>query len=64
VAHFIDSYRLELAAWSDASLQGEVVGASAWDGYVANLVAAAGVAALGSGVREVVDVPERPELYS
>jgi myo-inositol 2-dehydrogenase/D-chiro-inositol 1-dehydrogenase len=64
VAHFIESYRLELAAWADASLRGEVVGASAWDGYVANLVAAAGVAALGSGAREAVDVPERPGLYA
>ena len=64
VAHFIESYRLELAAWAEASLAGSVVGASAWDGYVANLVAASGVRALGSGVREAVDVPERPGLYA
>ena len=63
VAHFIESYRLELAAWAEASLAGTVVGASAWDGYVANLVAASGVRALGSGVREAVDVPDRPGLY-
>lgn len=64
VAHFIESYRLELAAWAEASLAGTVVGASAWDGYVANLVAASGVRALGSGTREAVDVPERPGLYA
>jgi myo-inositol 2-dehydrogenase/D-chiro-inositol 1-dehydrogenase len=64
VAHFIESYRLELAAWAGASLAGTVVGASAWDGYVANLVAASGVRALGSGAREAVDVPERPGLYA
>lgn len=64
VAHFIESYRLELSAWADAAVRGEVVGASAWDGYVANLVAAAGVTALGSGAREPVEVPERPELYA
>lgn len=64
VAHFIESYRLELAAWAEASLAGTVVGASAWDGYVANLVAASGVRALGSGAREAVDVPERPGLYA
>ena len=64
VAHFIESYRLELAAWASASLRGEVVGASSWDGYVANLVAAAGVRALGSGAREEVDVPARPGLYA
>ena len=64
VAHFIESYRLELAAWADASLAGSVVGANAWDGYVANLVAASGVVALESGRREVVDVPARPDLYA
>jgi myo-inositol 2-dehydrogenase/D-chiro-inositol 1-dehydrogenase len=64
VAHFIESYRLELAAWADAARRGEVVGASAWDGYVANVVAAAGVAALGSGARETVDVPDRPSFYA
>lgn len=64
VAHFSESYRLELASWVDASLSGKVVGASAWDGYVANLVAASGVAALQSGDREAVDVPARPQLYA
>jgi myo-inositol 2-dehydrogenase/D-chiro-inositol 1-dehydrogenase len=64
VAHFIESYRLELAAWADAAVRHEVVGASAWDGYVANLVAASGVVALHSGAREWVDVPQRPELYA
>jgi myo-inositol 2-dehydrogenase/D-chiro-inositol 1-dehydrogenase len=64
VAHFAESYRLELAAWAGAAASGKAVGASAWDGYVANLVAAAGVQALGSGVREAVDVPPRPDLYA
>jgi myo-inositol 2-dehydrogenase/D-chiro-inositol 1-dehydrogenase len=64
VAHFAESYRLELAAWAGAAASGKVVGASAWDGYVANLVAAAGVRALGSGAREAVDVPRRPDLYA
>ncbi len=64
VEHFADSYRIELAAWADASLRGEVVGASAWDGYVANVVAAAGVDALRSGQKRDVVVPERPSLYA
>ena len=64
VEHFIESYRRELSGWVDASLRGEVVGASAWDGYAANLVAAAGVDALGSGQRTPVDVPARPDLYT
>ena len=64
VAHFIESYRLELTAWAEASLAGSVVGASAWDGYVANLVAASGVVALESGTREGVEMPVRPDLYT
>ncbi len=63
VAHFIESYRLELSAWADAAVRGEVVGASAWDGYVANLVAEAGVRALRSGERQAIEVPERPALF-
>lgn len=64
VEHFAESYRIELAAWADASLRGEVVGASAWDGYLANVVAAAGVDALRSGEKRDVEVPERPALYA
>lgn len=64
VEHFVESYRIELGAWADAAQRGEVLDASAWDGYVANLVAAAGVKALGSGAREPIEVPARPELYA
>ncbi|WP_375002360.1 Gfo/Idh/MocA family oxidoreductase [Aeromicrobium sp. CTD01-1L150] len=63
VAHFAESYRLELSAWTEATRAGDAVGASAWDGYVANLVAEAGVRALDSGARETVAVPDRPPLY-
>lgn len=63
VEHFIESYRLELAAWAEASLRGEVLGASAWDGYAANVVAAAGVSSLQSGERRPVEVPAAPDLY-
>ncbi|MGJ9413080.1 Gfo/Idh/MocA family oxidoreductase [Aeromicrobium sp. CF4.19] len=64
VGHFIESYRLELAEWAAAAARGEVVGASTWDGYVANLVAGAGVRALRSGDKQPVEVPERPGLYA
>lgn len=63
VTYFIESYRRELSAWVNAALRGEVVGASAWDGYVASVVAEAGVRALRSGQRQPVEVPERPSLY-
>ncbi|RYI98764.1 MAG: inositol 2-dehydrogenase, partial [Actinomycetales bacterium] len=64
VAHFIESYRLELSAWADASLRGEVVGASAFDGFAANVVAEAGVEALRSGERQPVEIPAAPGLYT
>ena len=64
IGRFSDAYRLELAAWADDALNGLVQGPSAWDGYVANVVAAAGVASLMDGGRQAVDVGERPELYA
>jgi myo-inositol 2-dehydrogenase / D-chiro-inositol 1-dehydrogenase len=64
VAHFADAYRIELSAWANAALVGGVTGPSAWDGYVANVAAEAGVASLASGARERVDPGDRPELYT
>ena len=43
---------------------GAIDGPSAWDGYVANVVAEAGVASLGTGRRESFDPGERPALYA
>ncbi|GAA1737590.1 Gfo/Idh/MocA family oxidoreductase [Aeromicrobium alkaliterrae] len=64
VEHFLESYRIELAQWTEASLAGRVVGATAWDGFMANLVAGHGVDALRSGERRTIDVPQRPALYA
>ncbi|WP_456696422.1 Gfo/Idh/MocA family protein [Aeromicrobium sp. P5_D10] len=64
VAHFADAYRIELSAWADSALTHGVSGPSAWDGYVANVAAEAGVASLASGRRESVDPGERPALYA
>lgn len=61
---FADAYRLELDAWVASVLAGEPVGATAWDGHLANLVAAAGVESLHSGSRVLVGAPTRPELYA
>ncbi|WP_370619165.1 Gfo/Idh/MocA family oxidoreductase [Mumia qirimensis] len=63
VAHFADAYRVELLAWSRAALAGGAEGPSAWDGYLANVVAEAGVAALHSGERHAVSPVDRPSLY-
>jgi len=63
VAHFADAYRLELAAWARAARSGAVDGPDAWDGYLANVAAEAGVRSLRTGEWEAVLPDERPELY-
>jgi myo-inositol 2-dehydrogenase / D-chiro-inositol 1-dehydrogenase len=56
-ARFAQAYRDELQAWVDAVGDGRmVVGATAWDGYVASAVTEACARALGSGRREDVIV--------
>lgn len=63
VAHFAEAYRIELAAWARAASAGTIGGPSAWDGYVANVAAEAGVVSLSTGVRETIDPGDRPGLY-
>ncbi len=60
---FEDAYRIELKSWVDAIRAGGTTGASAWDGYVAEAVAEAGVRALHSGAREAVKLEKKPDLY-
>ena len=60
---FGDTYRIELQAWVAATLAGTVVGASAWDGYAATVVAYAAVAAQGAADEVAVQLIARPPLY-
>ena len=46
---FARAYDIEVQAWVDASLRGEVVGPTAWDGYAATAVCAAGMESLATG---------------
>lgn len=64
VVRFAEAYRLELGDWVLATRAGRVDGPTAWDGYVAGLVAAAGVQALRTDQRVQVVLPERPALYA
>lgn len=48
-ARFARAYDLELQAWADASRLGQVVGATAWDGYAATAVCTAGLESLREG---------------
>jgi myo-inositol 2-dehydrogenase/D-chiro-inositol 1-dehydrogenase len=59
---FADAYRFELTDWVDGVRTGEARGATAWDGYIACVVARAGVTALTTG-RAAVELPEKPALY-
>ncbi|WP_457109653.1 Gfo/Idh/MocA family protein [Marmoricola sp. URHA0025 HA25] len=64
VGRFTDAYRIELAEWVGGIRAGTLPGPSAWDGYVANVVAFAAVESLHSGAR--VEVPQEavPTLYA
>jgi myo-inositol 2-dehydrogenase / D-chiro-inositol 1-dehydrogenase len=51
VERFGQAYDIELQRWVDAAKAGTIDGASAWDGYAAVAVCAAGVQALRSGAK-------------
>jgi myo-inositol 2-dehydrogenase/D-chiro-inositol 1-dehydrogenase len=61
---FADAYRHELQSWVRGIASGRYEGASAWDGYVATEVAAAGVRALDSGAAQAIRLAARPALYA
>ena len=60
---FAEAYRLQNSAWANAIATGQPVGASAWDGYAATLVAEAGVASLASGAAAKISLTTKPALY-
>jgi myo-inositol 2-dehydrogenase/D-chiro-inositol 1-dehydrogenase len=61
---FAEAYRLELQDWVDSIVHGRrSTSASAWDGYLATVVAAAAVEALVEYRRVEIARPERPPLY-
>ncbi|MCQ9130420.1 Gfo/Idh/MocA family protein [Streptomyces hilarionis] len=64
LVRFADAYDREVQAWVDATRRGEVTGPTVWDGYAASAVAEAGVGALESGTRTVVELAPRPGLYA
>lgn len=62
--HFQEAYDIEIQAWVDATLRGEVTGPGIWDGYAAAAVCEAGVLAQAGGGRVAVDLVQRPALYA
>ncbi len=63
---FAEAYRLQNKAWINSILTGKPseIASNAWDGYCATRVAETGVAALKSGSRQVVELIDKPALYS
>lgn len=60
---FVLTYRDELVAWVASIRSGRPVGASAWDGYMANVVADACVRSEREGRRVAIERPDRADLY-
>ncbi len=60
---FADAYRLQLQAFVRSIGDGKPVGASAWDGYQASLIAEAGVLSLARGNKITVTAIDKPSLY-
>jgi len=61
---FEAAYVAELEAWVEATLSGETFdGASAWDGYMAQVVAEAVIDSLDSNTPVDISPPDRPDMY-
>ena len=60
---FAEAYRLQDSAWLKSIETGRPVGASAWDGYAATLVAEAGVELLSRGAAVKLSLAPKPTLY-
>jgi len=58
------AYDVEVQAWVDAALRGEIGGPSAWDGYATAACCEAGVQAQATGAKTAVVLAPKPALYS
>lgn len=63
LGRFAEAYRREVQAWVDSVRSSIPVGASAWDGFAATVIAQAAAGSIASGAAEPIDLPERPALY-
>ncbi len=62
---FAAAYQYELQNWVHAVASGTASqAATAWDGYTATAVAAAGIAGLDHDARQPITLIDRPELYA
>jgi myo-inositol 2-dehydrogenase / D-chiro-inositol 1-dehydrogenase len=63
VPRFADAYRRQMADWVNAVKTGTLVGASAWDGYVASAIAEQIAAGLTEAREVTLKYAPRPRLY-
>ena len=63
IPRFADAYRRQLTGWIRAVTTGVPVGASAWDGYVASVIAEQIAAGLAENQATTLKYPSRPPLY-
>ncbi|MDH5798707.1 MAG: Gfo/Idh/MocA family oxidoreductase, partial [Paracoccaceae bacterium] len=63
VPRFADAYRRQMQAWVGSCASEQVVGASAWDGYIATLIAEIIVEALQEREAKELNLPARPAFY-
>jgi myo-inositol 2-dehydrogenase / D-chiro-inositol 1-dehydrogenase len=63
VPRFRDAYRIQMNAWVRSIADGQPIGASAWDGYVATAIAEQVVTALQTGAPVDLTLRGRPALY-
>lgn len=60
---FAEAYRLQMQAWIRSAAGGTPGGSSAWDGYMAAIVANAALRSLERKGRAAIERPARPTLY-
>jgi myo-inositol 2-dehydrogenase/D-chiro-inositol 1-dehydrogenase len=60
---FSAAYDIEVQAWADAALRGEIGGPSSWDGYATAACCEAGVEAQKTGRKVAVTLNAKPGLY-
>jgi myo-inositol 2-dehydrogenase/D-chiro-inositol 1-dehydrogenase len=60
---FIEAYDQELREWIAVARRGAAAGPSTWDGYTATVVTDAAIRAARSGVRELVELRDKPAIY-
>lgn len=63
IYRFIEAYDVELKAWAQDVLNGQLTGPSTWDGYAACVASDALILSRKTGKPEKINMIEKPEIY-